>query len=56
MDTNKEISMNVHLKNNKIMRFKEVSSGLYLYKDKSKGINKTLYINSRIYLQYLRTR
>ena len=49
MDTNKETSMNVHLENNKIMKFKEVSSGLYLYKDKWKVINKNL-IHKQSYL------
>ena len=34
MDTNEETSMIVRLKNNKIMRSNEVSSGLYLFKGK----------------------
>ena len=49
MDTNKETSMNVHLENNKIMRFKEVASGLFLYKGKRKVINKNL-IHKQSYL------
>ena len=42
MDTNKKTSMIVHLKNNKIMRFNEVSSGLYLFKSKNGIVNKNI--------------
>ena len=40
MDTNNETSMTVHLKNNKIVIFDEVSSGLYLFKGKHKVMNE----------------
>ena len=40
MDTNKDTSMIVHLENNKITRFDEVSSGLYLFKSKKEVMNE----------------
>ena len=42
MDTNNETSMTVHLKNNKIVIFDEVSSGLYLFKGKHKFMNENI--------------
>ena len=42
MDTNKETSMILHLENNKIMRYNEVLSGLYVLKGKRKVINEKI--------------